>query len=304
MIWPVPGFGSIRSSASLLTGLSCCLIQTMSEVVYDAVIIGGGPGGSTVASYLGKAGRRVLVLEKEHFPRFHIGESLLPYNRRIFDEIGVLPKLEMAGLIKKYGAQFHLGNGSKALSLCFRHGKFTREPIAFQVERSTFDDLLLKHAISLGAEVREGWTVTRTRNSPDSVEVDARSEDGVGQTFRGRFLIDASGRGNFTGNQEGIREIDPCLRKVAVFGHFAGVKLDCGEKGGDTVIVRLENKWFWVIPLSLEKVSVGLVMDREELQQSQATPAEMFEQTWRRSLPLRERMEGAQLLGQIHATSA
>src|SRR4051794_31344545 len=96
----------------------------MSEIVYDALIIGGGPGGSTAASYLAKGGRRVLVLEKEHFPRFHIGESLLPYNRRIFDEIGVLPKLEGSGIVPKFGPQFHLGNGSKALSLCFRNGRF------------------------------------------------------------------------------------------------------------------------------------------------------------------------------------
>src|SRR4051812_11250380 len=155
----------------------------MSDIEYDALIIGGGPGGSTAASYLAKAGRRVLVLEKEHFPRFHIGESLLPYNRQIFEEIGVLPKLEAAGLIKKYGAQFHLGNGSKALSLCFRNGRFTREPMAYQVERSTFDHLLLQHAASNGAEVREGWTVIRSQTSADAVEVEARGENGTSQTF-------------------------------------------------------------------------------------------------------------------------
>src|SRR5438552_1450698 len=219
----------------------------MQEIEYDALIIGGGPGGSTAASYLAKAGRRVLVLEKEHFPRFHIGESLLPYNRRIFDEIGVLPKLEAAGLIKKYGAQFHLGNGSKVLSLCFRNGRFTREPMAFQVERSTFDHLLLQYSASLGAEVREGWTVTRSRSDRDFAEVQARSETGIIETFRGKFLIDASGRGKFTGNQEGLREIDPNLKKIAVFAYLAVVKLDPGQKQGDTVIVRLDNKWFWII---------------------------------------------------------
>src|SRR3954465_7012976 len=166
----------------------------MSDIEYDAVIIGGGPGGSTAVSYLARAGRRVLVLEKENFPRFHIGESLLPYNRRIFEEIGVLPKLEAGGLVKKYGAQFHLGNGSKALSLCFRNGRFTREPMAYQVERSTFDHLLLQHAASNGAEVREGWTVTRSRTDPEGAEVEARSDSGVTQTFRAKFLIDASGR--------------------------------------------------------------------------------------------------------------
>ena len=104
--------------------------------------------------------KRVLILEKEKFPRFHIGESLLPYNRIIFEQMGVLPKLEAAGLLKKWGAQFHIGNGSKMLKLVFRRGKFTREPSAFQVERAYFDHLLLKHAAESGAEVRESCSVT------------------------------------------------------------------------------------------------------------------------------------------------
>ena len=275
----------------------------MSQIEYDALIIGGGPGGSTAASYLAKVGKRVLVLEKEHFPRFHVGESLLPYNRQIFEEIGVVDKLESMVLVKKFGAQFHIGNGSKSLALVFRNGRFTRETMAYQVERSKFDDLLLKHSVWLGAEVREGWSVTRYRTAADHVEIDARSDRGEAQTFRGKFLIDASGRGNFTGNQDGIREIEPKLKKVAVFGHFAGVKLDPGEKGGDTVIVRLENKWFWIIPLSAEKVSVGCVMDREELQKANGTPQEVFEAICESSLPLRERMMEARLLGVMHTTS-
>src|SRR3974390_2612707 len=103
----------------------------MSQTIYDAVIIGGGPGGSAAGTFLARGGKGVVVLEKEHFPRFHIGESLLPYNRRLFEEMGVLPALEAAGFPSKLGAQFHLGNASKSLKLVFRNGCFTRETSAF-----------------------------------------------------------------------------------------------------------------------------------------------------------------------------
>ena len=245
----------------------------------------------------------MLVLEKDYFPRFHIGESLLPYNQGLFREMGVLPKLEAAGLIKKTGAQFHLGNGAKSLFLVFRNGVFTRHAEAFQVERATFDHLLLKHAQESGAEVREGWTVIKSASAPDGVTLEARGPDGKTATFHGRFLIDASGRGNLTGNQEGLRVIHPRLKKLAVFGHFNGVALNEGEKGGDTVIVRLENKWFWLIPLSAQKVSVGCVIDKDEFSHSEGTPEQIFTRIWNASPVLRERMKNARLLGPMQTTS-
>ena len=270
---------------------------------YDALIIGGGPGGSTAATLLASAGKRVLLLEKEHFPRFHIGESLLPYNYPLFDELGILPQLETAGFTRKWGAQFHVGDGSKALHLVFRNGRFTREPLAFQVERSTFDHILLRRARAVGAEVREGWTVLKAHATQESAQVEASSPDGQTHHFEGAFLVDASGRANLTGNQDGLRQVHPRLRKVAIFAHYSGVALDSGEPAGDTVIVRLEGKWFWIIPLSPEKVSVGCVLDQEEFTRMDAAPDQIFNQLWHSSPPLRQRMERAQRLGPLRTTS-
>jgi FADH2-dependent halogenase len=162
---------------------------------------------------------------------------------------------------------------------------------------------LLKHAASCGAEVREGWTVGKFTNEPSGVSLEARGDSGPAETFHGTFLIDASGRGNLTGNQEGLRVIHPRLKKLAVFGHFTGVKVDEGDRGGDTVIIRLKNKWFWLIPISKEKVSVGCVMDQEEFAQSKMSPAEIFEKMWRGSAEMRERMANAQLVEIIRTTS-
>lgn len=131
------------------------------------------------------------------------------------------------------------------------------------------------------------------------------AKDPVGQThhFESRFLIDASGRRNLTGNQEALREMDSELKKVAIFGHFLGVKLDEGEPGGDTIITRLANKWFWLIPVSATKTSVGLVLDREEFQRSQGGAAEVFRSCLDLSPGMQSRMRDAKPLGQIQTTS-
>ena len=268
----------------------------------DAIIIGGGPGGSTVASLLAARGHAVLLLERERFPRFHIGESLLPYNWPIFEELGVLPALEAAGFPRKTGAQFHLGNGRKSLQLVFREGRFTEQPQTFQVERSSFDHILLKNAAAKGAEVREGWRFQRFEQLADRVRVEAADPAGATHTLEARFLVDASGRGNVTGNQEGVRVIHPNLKKLALFGHYTGVALDDGVKAGDTVIVRLADKWFWFIPISATKTSVGCVLDAAEFTAAKTRPEELFHRLVATSPVLRARLHDARLVGEFQTT--
>ncbi|HXI70060.1 MAG TPA: NAD(P)/FAD-dependent oxidoreductase [Verrucomicrobiae bacterium] len=275
----------------------------MNQDHYDALIIGCGPGGSSAATFLAQAGKRVLVLEKEFFPRFHIGESLLPCNMTIFRDMGVLPALEAAGFPRKFGAQFELGNGSIGTRFVFRQGKFNREPEAIQVERAPFDHVLLKHARASGADVREGWSVIKTITDSDGVNVEARDPDGKTHSFRAAYLVDASGRGNLTGNQENLREMHPTWKKLAIFGHYENVALDRGEGKTDTIIVRLENKWFWIIPISAEKTSVGLVIEKDEFVQSGGSPAEIFHK-WIESSPrVKERLKNAVPLGPLQTTT-
>ena len=275
----------------------------MSQELFDAVVIGCGPGGSSASTFLARAGKRVLTLEKEVFPRFHIGESLLPSNHSLFREMGVLPKLQEAGFLRKIGAFFELSNGTLGNRVVFGEGRFNVEKEAFHVERSRFDHVLLKHARDSGADVREGWSVQTFSTDAKGVTVQAASPDGSLHSFRASFLIDASGRSNISGNLQGLRVVHPKHKKIAIFGHFKDVALPPIQDRLDTIIVRLENKWFWIIPLSAEKTSVGLVIDQDEFARSKQTPSEVFNHWVESSSVVKERMLGASPINNIQTTS-
>ena len=263
----------------------------------DVAIIGGGPAGSTAATLLARRGLSVCVLEKERFPRFHVGESLLPYNSRIFEELGVQSEITAAGFVTKRGAQFHVGDGSRCTKFRFRDGSFTEFPTALQVERSRFDEILLRNAERNGASVFQETAVTGFNVESQHVALTLR-QNGSDASLRSRFLIDASGVVNFTGTREKLREDHPTLRKVAVFGHFENVCMPAGDEQGDIVIVRMKNAWCWMIPLSDRKTSIGLVFDKTEFRNTK--PAALFEATVQAHEVLRTRLSNARLIGELH----
>lgn len=273
------------------------------DTPYEVIIIGGGPAGSTAAITLAKAGRRVLVLERAKFPRFHIGESLLPYNMRLFDKLGLTEKILGGSFMPKRGAQFMTGDGAKHVRVNFGDGIYTECPSAVQVERSRFDHVLLEHARECGAEVREECTVLTHSVEDDGVTVRHRDREGVESESRAAFLIDASGLGNFTANREGLRKVYPTHKKVAIFGHFTRVEMSSGEWHGDILIVRRKNSWSWLIPLSDEKTSVGLVFDAAEVKASSLPPAEQFREAVANTPELKRRLAGATLTGEMHVLS-
>lgn len=270
------------------------------EMTWDAIIIGGGPAGSSAATTLRQAGRKVLVLEKAKFPRFHIGESLLPYNRPVFDELGVWPKIAAAGFMPKRGAQFWMADGSIHTRLNFSRGSFTEFPESIQVERAKFDDILLRHAGELGAEIREETQVTGYRIEKDCAVVQFRGADGSEHEARAAFLIDASGLTNFTGNREQLREYYPGHKKIAIFGHYAGVQMTEGEEKGDILIVRRKNSWFWLIPLEDDKVSIGLVLDQADFKELKQEPQAVFDDAVMTTPAVRDRMMNARAITQGH----
>jgi len=287
----------------LAAPLSRLLNGVVRDKRYDAVVIGGGPGGSSAGTYLALAGKKVLIVEKEVFPRFHIGESLLPNNQSLLRELGVMEALEKSGFPRKYGAQFHLGNSSKSVKVLFRQGKFNREHQAFQVERALFDEILLRNAESKGAVVMEGTTVTKAENDRLGVRVAVNDRQGNVGSYEADYLIDASGRGNFTGLRDGLRRNHPHLKKLAVFAHYSGVRLDEGDRAGDTVVVRAEREWFWLIPIGPTKTSVGGVLDGQVYREMGLKPAEALQKLIAECPEMRERMKDATPLIPAQMTS-
>lgn len=225
----------------------------------DVLVIGGGPAGSTIAALLAQRGERVVLVEKDHHPRFHIGESLLPFNMPLLDALGVKAEVAQIG-IPKFGVEFVAPDRPDAVMLEFANAWDKNFPGAFEVRRSVFDHILLRNAATRGAMVIEGCRVLAVDFPPDGGVV-ARAEDEAGtpRLFKARFLVDASGRDTLLANRMEIKQRNPHNATAAVFGHFTGAKRLPGRAEGNISIFWFQHGWFWFIPLSDGTTSVGAV---------------------------------------------
>lgn len=261
---------------------------------YDVAIIGGGPAGSTAAALLARAGRRVVVVERDKFPRFHIGESLLPFSMKAFTRLGLHEKFKRAGFMEKFGGEMYGACRDEGVKFYFEDGFRSQTDRSYQVTRAEFDKLLLDNAAESGAEVREETSVEKVEFSADDVTLHLRPKASAPVTVRAKYLIDASGRNSIVGAMFKLKKTYAHLQKISIFAHYDGMVREAGRDGTLTRMVRALDRWFWVIPLTKSRTSIGVVLDGAVFKNSGLTPEEFLEQAIGEQPHLTARMQDAE----------
>lgn len=268
----------------------------------EVLVIGGGPAGATIATLLAENGRRVVLVEKDTHPRFHIGESLLPQNLPLFDRLGIRAEIERTS-IRKYGIEFVSPFHGKNVCYEFADAWDKRFPYSFQVRRSTFDHILLCNAASKGVEVIEGCRVTSVEFPEHGAPlVEARDSQGRARHWTASFVVDASGRDTLLASQIGAKKRNPRNNSAAIFAHYSGARRLPGKAEGNISIVWFDNGWFWFIPLADGATSVGAVCPAEFLKNRRADLATFFRTVIASCPEIADRLKGAELIGEVQAT--
>lgn len=237
----------------------------MIETACDVAVLGAGPAGSAAAAWLAGQGRKVVVLEREAFPRFKIGESLLPNGNRLLREIGVWDDIVRGGFVRKVAAEFTDPTRERRYRNVFAEGLLPGLEGTYQVERATFDTVLRDHAIRRGASVWQPHRVDTVRAQNGGWRLETRSPEGEARALTARWVIDATGRDAFLGRALHLPRVPfPYPSRFAVFTHFEGAPRAEGDAGGDIIITRLRHGWFWWIPLAHGKTSVGVVAGADD----------------------------------------
>lgn len=268
----------------------------------DVLVIGGGPAGSTAATLLARQGRRVVLVDKARHPRFHIGESLLPGTVRLLEELGVRSQVEAIGM-PKYGIEFISPEHDHTSLLEFADAWDKGMPMAWQVRRSAFDELLFRHAAAQGAQAIEGCRVRDVAFDAEGATVQATLDDGAKRTWRARFIVDATGRDTFLANKLDAKRKNPAHNSAALFGHFTGARRLQGKQEGYISIFWFQHGWFWFIPLADGSTSVGAVCWPYYLKSRDKPLKEFFADTIAMAPRLEERLRDATLIDDaVYAT--
>jgi len=267
----------------------------------DVLVVGAGPGGTTAATFLARGGLNVTVVEREAFPRFRVGESLVPNCMPILNRLGIEERVLAHGFQRKYGATFHDQELDLEAGFRFREGrpwpKFTLD-----VHRAEFDQMLLEHAAAQGVTVLQPATVEKVLFDADGVTVRVAGADGE-REVRARFLVDASGRDAFLASRQGQRTPMPGLGKVAVFAYYRGAKRFPGNEEGDVRIYIFPDGWFWYIPLAHDETSVGCVMHARVAKSREGSMPELLDAMIERCHRVRDNVRGAERVTQVYTAS-
>lgn len=270
----------------------------------DVLVVGGGPAGSTIAALLAQKGRDVVVLEKERFPRFHIGESLLPLNLPLFERLGVADGVERIGVYKP-GAEVVSDDHTEAATFRFDRNPYLRVCHSYHVRRADFDKLLLDNSRRLGATVLEGTRVTELElRNEECSRVTAIGPDGGPATWFPRFLVDASGRDALLLKRLGLKRVDKRNNTAAVFGHFRNVPRQNGGAEGMITMHLFRHGWFWMIPLPDDIMSVGLVGTPSFFRARKEDLDSFFARAIATSPNVAQRMTNAEPIGPLVATGS
>ncbi len=234
----------------------------------DVAVIGGGPSGATASKLLAQEGHSVELFEREHFPRFHIGESLIPQTYWVLKRLNMLEKMRASAFVKKYSVQFVGASGRLSEPFYFDEHNPHECSQTWQVLRSEFDEMLLNNAREHGVRAHEGVRVNDVLFEGDrAVGVDVTDSDGARHRVNAKVVVDASGQSALISNRFKMRDVDPILKKGAVWSYFEGAYRDEGKNAGATIVLQLKNGkgWFWYIPLHRNITSVGVVAPFEYL---------------------------------------
>jgi flavin-dependent dehydrogenase len=271
----------------------------------DVVVIGGGPAGSTTSTLIAQSGYKVQLFERMQFPRFHIGESLIPETYWVLSRIGMLDKMKNSHFVKKYSVQFVNANGKLSAPFYFWDNKPHECSQTWQVDRSEFDQMMLNNAREHGVEAHEGVHVRDVLFEGDrAVGVVVRNADGTEREVRAKVVVDASGQSGLLQHKFKLRVWDPILNKGAIWTYWEGAYRDTGKDEGATIVLQTANRqgWFWYIPLHNNQVSVGVVAPFDYLFKGRNNHEKTYEEEVERSPAIRDRVANARRVTGYFAT--